>query len=171
MAYTFDGPNKRIIITSQVTMSVRDVYSRWADWLALSDNAKYLPAFDTLGGNDIDPTSGTTVPIYAFLLNGWRIRPQESSHTLSVTDGVLLVQGGGDPFLNTLGSFVVRINYQQPVQAITVATGGGGGGPSAADIAAEVLATLNANAIPVNTVQIKGQPINGSGSEADPWGP
>jgi hypothetical protein len=125
MAYTFDGSNKLIIITAQVTMSVRDVYSRWVDWLALADNAKYLPAFETLGGNDIDPSSGTKVPIYAFLLNGWRIKPQESNHTLSVTDGVLLVQGGGDPFVNTLSSFVVRINYQQPVQAITVSTGGG----------------------------------------------
>jgi hypothetical protein len=45
-----------------------------------------------------------------------------------VNDGILLVEGGGDPFVNTTGSYVVRINYQQPVQAITVATGGGSGG-------------------------------------------
>ncbi|MGL4233512.1 MAG: hypothetical protein ACRCWJ_19255 [Casimicrobium sp.] len=127
MAYTFDGVNKRIVISAQTTMSVRDVYARWADWYATADNSKYLPAFSTLGGDDIDPGAGTTVPIYAFLVNGWRIRPQESNHTLTVNDGILLVQGGGDPFLNTLGSFVVRINYQQPVQAITVSTGGGGG--------------------------------------------
>ena len=43
--------------------------------------------------------------------------------------------------------------------------------PSASDIAAALLAALNATTIPVNMVQVKGQGINGSGSEADPWGP
>lgn len=43
--------------------------------------------------------------------------------------------------------------------------------PTAEDIAAQVLAALNATAIPVNTVQIKGQTIAGAGTEADPWGP
>lgn len=142
MAYTFDGPNKRIIISAQTSMGVRDVYSRWAEWFATGDNAKYLPAFDIVGGQEIDASAGTSVPIYAYLTNGWRVRPQESSHTLNVFDGVLLVDGGGDPFVNTLGNYVVRINYQQPVQAITVATGGGSGGPSAGDIAAAVWAHL-----------------------------
>lgn len=126
MAYIFDGPNKLIILTPGTTVvGVRDVLSRWADWVTLSDNAKYLPAFNQVGGNDIDTGVGSSIPIYGFLLNGWRLRPQEANHTLQVNDGVLLVDGGGDPFVNTLGSFVVRINYQQPVQAITVATGGG----------------------------------------------
>jgi hypothetical protein len=80
-----------------------------------------------VGGDDIDAGAGTKIPIYIFLLNGWRLRPQEASHTLSVTDGIILVDGGGDPFVNTLSSYIVRINYQQPVQAISFATGGGSG--------------------------------------------
>lgn len=128
MAFVFDGPNRRITLTTgTVTCSVRDVYSRWVDWVATGDNSKYLPAFSTLGGEDIDASSGTKIPIYAFLLNGWKLRPQEASHTLNVTDGVLLVTGGGDPFINTVGSFIVRINYQQPVQAISFSTGGAAG--------------------------------------------
>lgn len=129
MAITFDGPSKRIILSSgTVSLGVRDLWSRWADWQALSDNSKFLPAMTNVGGNDIDAGAGTKIPIYAFLLNGWRIRPQEASHTLNVSDGVLLVDGGGDPFVNTLGSYVVRVNYQQPVQAISFSTDGGGGG-------------------------------------------
>lgn len=130
---TFDGPNKRVIISDDETLSVRNLWSRWVDWFLTSDNSKFLPAMAQLGGNDIDTTAGTKIPIYAFLLNGWRVRPKEGSHTLSVVDGILLVDGGGDPFVNTLGSYVVRINYQQPVQAISFSTGGGGGS-SAADI-------------------------------------
>jgi hypothetical protein len=126
MALSFDGPNKRIEIASATTLSVRDLWSRWVDWFVTSDNSKYLPAMAQVGGNDIDLGAGTKIPIYAFLLNGWRVKPQESSHTLNVTDGVLLVDGGGDPFVNTTGSYVVRVNYQQPVQAISFSAGGSG---------------------------------------------
>lgn len=128
MGYSIDGPNKRINLTSgTTTMSVRDVWSRWVDWVLTSDNSKYLPAFVSLGGDDIDPVAGTKIPIFCFLVNGWRIKPQEASHTLNVTDGILLVDGGGDPFVNTTGSYIVRINYQQPVQAISFSSEGGAG--------------------------------------------
>jgi hypothetical protein len=128
MAFTFNGNTKIITLTSgTVSVSVRDLWSRWNDWLLTSDNSKYAIAMAQVGGNDIDATAGTSIPIYVFLQNGWQLRPQETSHTLNVNDGVLLVDGGGDPFLNTLGSFAVRINYSQPVQAITVNTAGSSG--------------------------------------------
>jgi hypothetical protein len=131
VALTFDGPNKRIILTAgTVSLSVRDLWSRWVDWWLTSDNSKFLRAMDTVGGNDIDPGTGTKIPVYAFLQNGWRLRPQESNHTLVVGDGVVLVDGGGDPFVDTAGSFIVRINYQQPVQAISFSTGGSGLSPA-----------------------------------------
>lgn len=125
MGYSFDGSKKIISLTSgTTTLDVKDLYSRWKDWVILGDNSKWETAFNASGGDPIDPTAGTYVPLYAFLLNGWKIKPQESNHTLNVTNGVLLVYGGGDPFTDTDGSYIVRINYQQPVQAITVATGG-----------------------------------------------
>lgn len=128
MGFSFDGNSKTITLTLGTTnVSVRDLWSRWVDWLLTSDNSKFLPAFETVGGNDIDASAGTKIPVYCFLKNGWRIRPQEANHTLNVGDGILLVDGGGDPFINTTGAFVVRINYQQPVQAISYTTGGGGG--------------------------------------------
>lgn len=128
MGITFDGPTKIITLTTGTTeLDVVDVYSRWKDWVT-QGNANFVPAFEAVGGNQIDASSGTAIPLYAFLINGWRIRPQSANHVLNVSGGVLLVSGGGDPFLNPIGSFVVRINYQQPVQAITVSTGGGSGG-------------------------------------------
>jgi hypothetical protein len=126
MGYIFDGVNKRInLTTGTTTISIRDMWSRWVEWYLIGDNSKFLSAFTQVGGDTIDLSSGTSIPIYIFLQNGWKIKPQESSHTLSVTDGVLIVNGGGDPFVNTTGNFIVRINYSQPVQAITVSTGGG----------------------------------------------
>lgn len=128
MAIAFDGTTKVITLSSgTVSLDVVDLYSRWKDWVTL-DNAKFLPAFEVVGGNTIDSASGTAIPLYAFLVNGWRIRPQEANHTLAVSGGVLLVSGGGDPFINPIGNFTVRINYQQPVQAIGFSTGGGSSG-------------------------------------------
>ncbi len=142
MAISFNGGSKLITLSSgTTTLGVRDVWSRWVDWWLTGDNSKYPLAMTQVGGNDIDAGAGTSIPIYAFLLNGWKVRPQEASHTLNVNDGVLLVDGGGDPFTNTVGSYVVRINYQQPVQAITVSTAGGGGA-SAAEIWDHLLANM-----------------------------
>lgn len=136
MAITFDGAERLATLTAgTLTLSVHDIYSRWKDFVKIGDNAKYAPMFSTVGGDPIDQAEGTSIPLYAFLANGWRVRPQEASHTLKVQDGILLVGDGisTDPFLDTLGAFVVRINYQQPVQAITVATGGGSSPGAIAD--------------------------------------
>lgn len=126
---TFSGSGKRIICDGgNTSISVPAVYTEWVDWALTGDNLQYYHAFENQGGAVIDAGAGTEIPKYCYLVNSWRVRPQEANHTLSVTDGILLVEGGGDPFVNTLGAYTVRILYQQPVQAITVATGGGGGG-------------------------------------------
>jgi hypothetical protein len=125
---TFNGSTKRIICDAGTTaIDVVGVYSMWVDWALTSDNLKYNNAFNELGGNTIDSGAGTSVPVYGFLTNSWRIAPDEDDHTLAVSGGIILVDGGGDPFVDTAGAYTVRINYQQPVQAITVSTGGGGG--------------------------------------------
>jgi hypothetical protein len=138
----FDGPTKLVTLSPGTTsLDVNVLWSRWVDWFVTGDNSKYLPAFAQVGGNDIDIAAGTTIPAYIYVMNGWKIKPQEADHTLAVSGAVLLVDGGGDPFVDTIGAFTVRINYQQPVQAITVATGGGAT-PSAAAIASEVWDTV-----------------------------
>lgn len=118
MTYTFDGPSKTIILASGVsTFEVGDLYSRWKDWISAGDNSKFLPAFDVVGGN---PTVGSnSISSYFFLLNGWRIRPQEANHTLTVS-GILIADGGGDPFVDTIGNFRVRIVQVVPLQSETI---------------------------------------------------
>lgn len=129
MGYLINGETKIITLTTGTTVvSVRDLWSRWVDWLKIDDNSKHLSAMVSIGGVLIDPSEGIFIPVYIFLTNGWRIKPQESNHTITVNDGILLVNGGGDPFLNTTGAYTVRIKYQQPVQAISFSSGGGSGG-------------------------------------------
>ena len=127
MAISFDGVNKRINLEIGTTsLSVRDLWSRAVDWWLTEDNSKFIFPLTQVGGDSIDAAAGTMIPIYCFLMSGWKVKPQEANHTLSVGDGILLVDGGGDPFVATTGAFTVRINYQQPVQAISFASSGGG---------------------------------------------
>lgn len=135
---TFDAALKLQIMNPAITkVSVSRLYSDWKNWLLQDSNAQYDFMYSQLGGDVV--SAGVSIPFYVFLLNGWRIRPQEANHTLTVDTGTLVATG--DPFVNTLGAFVVRINYQQPVQALAVSTSGGGGA-SAADVRAELEAEL-----------------------------
>lgn len=85
----------------------------------------------------------------------------EASQTL-IIDGNLFVDGGGDPIVPTLGTFNVLVKSVVPVQAQGISTSGGSG-PSAADVAAAVVAALNATAIPVNIKQVNDVVIQGAG--------
>ena len=164
MAYTFDGSTKRITLpTGMVTLNLVDLHSRWKEWI-LAGNAECLLAFSTVGGEI------TEIPLYLFMQNGWLIVPQSANHTLTVTNGILVGQGGADPFTDPAGSYKIRINRQVPGIAIGYSTTGGSG-PTAAEIAAELLSSLQATAIPVNLTKVRGQTIGGSGTAGDPWGP
>ena len=121
MPITFDPAARRVILDS-ATVTAQEIYSRWCDWIAVTDNAKYLPTFRAVGGDDLG--SGLSIPPYYFLLNGWRVRPMEAEQTLVIT-GNLFVDGGGDPIVPTLGPFNVLVKSVVPVQAQGIATGAG----------------------------------------------
>lgn len=106
---TFDGPAKAINVVAGVSeLDVEgEVYSAWKRWSTESDNAKYLQAFRTFGG---DPTSaGQYAPKYFFLLNGWQIHI-DGNDTLYVDVALnLYVDGGGNPFILTNGATVSNL--------------------------------------------------------------
>lgn len=129
MGYSFDGTNKIISLTlGTTTLDVRDAYSRWKDWDSDNIGTKFLQAFSVVGGDPINESEGIYVTSYFFLLNGWRIRPQEANHTLTVENGILLTDTGADPFILTLGTYEIQIKYSQPIKSETIQTAGTGGG-------------------------------------------
>lgn len=124
MAYTFDGPNKLIILSSGTTVcDIKDMYSRWKEWVATSNNSKYLPAMSVLGGDPLP--GGRYLGTTYFLENGWKVRPYEGNHTLSIS-GNIYSRDGTDPFVNTIGSYNVRIMLVVSNLVDTVSTGGVG---------------------------------------------
>ena len=138
---TFDGANKRIVLTT-TTVSASEIWSRYMEWLSAdSDNAKWGLAMTQVGGDDLG--GGLFIPIYVFLQNGRRVRPMESSHQLMIT-GNLFVAEGGSPLVNTLGNYNVIAQYTVPVQAQAMATSGGTGGLTSEQ--ATQLSKINSNA-------------------------
>ena len=137
MAITLDGPTKRIILDS-ASVSAAQIWSAWVDWHEA--NQQWPLAFQLVGGNALG--GGLFIPPYFFLMNGWRVRPMEASHNLTIT-GNLFVDGGGVPVVGTLGTYQVNVNYTVPVQAQGIATSGSTG-PTASEIAAAVRADIAA---------------------------
>jgi len=118
-----DFTNSLIIMDTGATeFDVPGVYSIWKDTILLTNNAQYDFAYSIVGGNTISGIK--SIPFYTFQANGWKVRPDEANHTLSVVNGILVGESGADPFVDTLGAFTVRILFEQPVQAIALSTSG-----------------------------------------------
>ena len=147
MAFTFDGAAKTITHSGGI-LSVAEMWSRYVDWLAVGDNSKYGDLLTTVGRDEND------IPLYVFLEPGVIIVVTDNSIPSPVVDGVLKTRSGGDPF----GGAVVNARLVEPGIAIGYSSNGVTG-PSASDIAAALLAALNATTIPVNVVKTNGQAL------------
>ena len=122
---TFDGPNKLIIVNSgQTYISVKtDLYSAWKQWVQIGNNMAFLPALSAIGA---DPLPGGAVLGSTFFLeNGWKIRPYEGNHTLTIV-GNLYSRDGSDPFVDTLGTWNIRIVSSVSTLVETTTVGGVG---------------------------------------------
>jgi len=144
MAITFDPAARRIVLDS-VAVTAAEIWSRWVEWVATADNSKHPAALRQVGGDELG--GGLLIPAYYFLLAGWRVRPMEASHLLTIT-GNLFVDGGGQPVVQTLGAFNVSVQYTVPVQAQAVATGGAAAGLTPVQAAQLQRVLDNTNLIP-----------------------
>jgi hypothetical protein len=100
----------------------RDLYSAWKQWAALSDNLKYLPAFDTTGGDVI--SEGQTIAPYFFCRNdlGWRIRMPEDDGEIPV-EGNLFARQSTIPLFEQASGFDAFLRLQVSSRAVVIQTG------------------------------------------------
>lgn len=108
----FDGINRLIIINpGETVISVKnDIYSSWKEWARLRDNAKFLPAVRTTGG---DPVGGGefTGDNY-FLINNWRVFVSAACEI----NGLLYSDNYPSPFIAADGANIVRSTVSSLVQ-------------------------------------------------------
>ncbi len=106
---TFNGETKLItVITGTTDIDVElDLYSEWKNWINLADNAKYLHAFRTFGGDATNAEETQFAPKFFFLMNGWKIMVNGDNIQVQLN---LYIDGGGSPFIVNNGSVVSKIS-------------------------------------------------------------
>jgi hypothetical protein len=142
--YTFDGPNKRITLPASTVIDVKDLYSRWKDWVKTSDNSKYLPAFSVVGGDPISEDTNLAVNVFIQNNLGWRIAPPETDIDIALVGNLYPATASVPWRAPAIGDYQTSINTDNSVNAIVVTTGGGSI-PSASEIAEAVWEESMAN--------------------------
>lgn len=136
----------------------------------------------------------TDLPAFHAALRDWEDSEQGAIHPVTHAWKALDLGGGGFFYQADLlspwvlkfpnaGNYTINGNLNATIVPVAgvyverktssayVTTAVGGSGPSAADIAAAVLAMAQITPIHADVRKVNGQTISGSGSETDPWGP
>lgn len=132
------------------------------------------------------------LPSFHAELRDWEDSEQGAIHPVTHTWKALNLGGGGFFYQADLlapwvlkfpnaGNYTINGNLnativpvsgvyvERKTSAAYITTAIGGSGPSSADIAAALLAALNATTIPVDAKKMNGATVIGDGSVSDPW--
>lgn len=106
---TYDAPNRLFILNSGVVDFdvVVDLYSdAKEDWMTDMTLNKFKFPLLAIGGQAIG--GGRIISPYIMIRYGWKVRPQEADHTLTVA-GNLITDDESSPFASVLGDYQVTI--------------------------------------------------------------
>jgi hypothetical protein len=120
---TFDGANLYITLPSIGTFDTQtEIYSAWKEWVALGDNAKYPPAFDTTGGDSVG--GGQQIAPYFFCRNdlGWRVKMPTANGEIVISGNLFPRDSSIDLFESTSG-FDAFVRLEVSTRAVVVETG------------------------------------------------
>ena len=154
MALTFDAATLTIESTASIT-DLPAFHAALRDWEDSAATAVY-PVTHTWKALDL----GAGAFFYqADLANGWKLKfPTPGNYTINGN-------------LNATITPVAGVYVERKTSAAFATTAVGGSGPTAADIAAAVIALAQTTPIQADLRRVTGQAINGAGTEANPWGP
>lgn len=107
--WTADWANRLFILKAGVVdLDVEvDLYSDWKEEVKLVDNVKHAVALRAVGGDPISDTQDLGATF--FLVNNWKIRPQEADHELLITGNIFSDPAGESIVIPTLGTFTVLV--------------------------------------------------------------
>ena len=158
---------------TDVSITAAAIYKAWKDWFVLSDNSKYLPAFDSAGG---DPVGASNLDNVYFLqtLNGWSICPV-------TTELEVVIRISGNLFPDAVGAALFDYTYVAATghthMETTVSTSArqietGVSGLTASE--ASQLAKLDSIIVEAGRVladvrRMNANDVVGTGLDGDPW--
>lgn len=152
MAITVDWAGK--VVQSDASITDIVVFHQALRVLEASETGELYPTIHTWRALDLG--GGATFNQIDFV-NGWQL-------TFPVAGDYSIIGNLNATIVPVAGVYVER-----KTSAAYVTTAVGASGPTAADIAAAVLASLQATTIPVDTKKMNGATVIGTGGVADPW--
>lgn len=159
MTISIDWQNKLVLSTASIT-DIVDFKNTIRD---LEDDDTGMLYDPVISYKRLDLGGGSYFHAVDFI-NGYQLKfPNAGNYTVIGNIGATIVP--------VAGVFVDRTKSAAFATVAGDGSGGGSSGPTASEIAAAVLATLQANTIPVDIQTIRSQSLKGDGSEADPWNP
>lgn len=103
-------------------LDATEIYSEWKDWLLADPQRQGYPkAFAPIGGDEI--SASLDFGVARFLENGWRIRPAEYGHKLTVIGNLFTRESGKSIFVPTIGTFNVHTETQVSALIFQTKTG------------------------------------------------
>ena len=120
----FDGINKFITLPDIGEFDAQvNLYSAWKEWVQLGDNAKFLPAFDTTGGDQVG--ADQEIAPYFFCRNdlGWRIKMPSANGEIVLAGNLFPRDPGQSLFLSTPG-FDAFLRLEVSTRAVVITADG-----------------------------------------------
>lgn len=120
----FDGINKFITLPDIGEFDAQvNLYSAWKEWVQLGDNAKFLPAFDTTGGDQVG--ADQEIAPYFFCRNdlGWRIKMPSANGEIVLAGNLFPRDPSQSLFLATAG-FDAFLRLEVSTRAVVITADG-----------------------------------------------
>jgi hypothetical protein len=120
----FDGINKFITLPDIGEFDAQvNLYSAWKEWVQLGDNAKFLPAFDTTGGDQVG--ADQEIAPYFFCRNdlGWRIKMPAANGEI-VLAGNLFPRDPSTPLFLATAGFDAFLRLEVSTRAVVITADG-----------------------------------------------
>ncbi len=170
--FTFDYAAERIQVDAAVAdVDVIELYAAIRDAQATEEGILHGPIAS--GSGLVALGGGVQVGITVQLLGGWNLRFAEGAYIARVTSGNLVGGPGGDPIAYSAGVQVLLLQSAAST-VVTVSGAGGGSAPTASENAAAVWSSASrtlTSPVLSDVRYVNGIQIDGTGTEANPWGP
>lgn len=165
MALSFDHTTKLIGVpqADAQPLLVQDLVNAIRTEEASERGIAYDQILDASGKEDLG--GGVYTGITAGLRSTWKLNFASGAYQATIDGGnvadvLARINNTGSPQVLALSS-----------AAATIINGSGGSAPTAAQNAAAVLAAAQIAPIHADLRSVRGQAIDGAGTESDPWGP
>ena len=126
-SFSFLGGDKVVLLNNQNSFTAEDMYSEWKEWVTADDNAKYIRAFDTTGGDAVG--GDQEIAPYFFLRNdlGWIIKMPARDGELVMTGNLFPRDSSRPMFIQAEGyDAFLRLEVSTRAVVIRVPVGGAG---------------------------------------------